>query len=201
MQLQEHIWSWRYRDCYSTNNENICGKKVKPTLKKNFFWKSINIKTSLFTLFNFWIRDFNKFEYSNFQKIPETLSAYVPEHVSLEWDVLYSSRPRDYDWSYSKNIQELWVIHDDTFWEHIHFITDELLKHKLRFTDIFHLWNNLIVQKVSPNQYKPILVDVKRLGARMYPLQPLLYLPGQMKKKFLRRLQKFKWKFHAVEAA
>jgi hypothetical protein len=51
-----------------------------------------------------------------------------------------------------------------------------MASNKLWFFDIFHFGNNILVQRISENKFKPIIIDYKRLGWLSYPLQINLIL-------------------------
>lgn len=183
MQLKELIWTWRYRECYAVEWWDLCVKKIKPI--------TINIRSLVCNL----LRDINQEEINAYNNIPEELKSYFPVRFYKKWDILVSERPKDYDGSFSKTLQECSHISNENFWSDIDKISDMMLEKKLYFFDIFHHWNNILVQRISKDNFKPIIIDCKRCWWLSYPLQLNLILDSEKEKKFKRRLERFKKNF------
>jgi len=141
------------------------------------------------------LRDINQEELEIWQNLPENLKEYFPKKYEKRGKLLISERPKDFDGTFSKTLIEYGSINNINFWESIDFIVHQMVDHKLRFFDIFHIGNNILVQRISEDVYKPIIIDCKRIGWSSYPLQINLLLDSEKKKKFYRRFNRFKRKF------
>jgi len=177
------IWTWRYRECYAVEWSDLCIKKVKPL--------SANIRSIIANL----LRDINQEEIDVFNSIPPELKDFFPTKFYKDWAIIISERPRDFDGNFSRTLNEYSGISNSDFWTSVDMISETLLSNKLYFFDIFHNWNNIVVQKVSKYSHKPIIIDCKRHGWSSYPLQINLLLDSEKEKKFKRRLERFKLKY------
>ena len=72
-----------------------------------------------------------------------------------------------------------------------------MIKYKLWFFDVFHLGNNIVIQRLDFDRFKPIIIDFKRSGWASYPLQLNLILDSQKEKKLLRRYERFREMFQS----
>jgi hypothetical protein len=180
MQLTQIIGIGRYRECYAIANTDLCCKKVKP------------FKIKFRSMITHYFRDINQEEFNVYKTIPDELKSFFPGKIYKRGDMLVTQRPKDYDHSYSKSLLEYGKISDNKFWSDVDEIAEQLIKHKLWLFDVFHLGNNIIVQRVSKNIYKPIIIDCKRFGYFCYPLQVNLILDSEKEKKLNRRLERFK---------
>lgn len=183
MQLAELIGIGGYRECYAISDSNLCAKKLKP-LQANY--KSIVAH---------FFRDINQEELGVYKTIPDELKPFFPGVTYRNGEMLVAERPKDYDLNYSKSLLEYGKISDKKFWRDVDEIATRLIKNKLWLLDVFHFGNNIIVQRVSKNSYKPIIIDCKRFGYLYFPLQVNLILNSEKEKKLYRRLERFKINF------
>ena len=79
----EIIGEGSYRDCYATQNPDLCVKRMKPNINKQYFGFNFNIDMDKYLKFKFGISDMNKFEFNQITKLPKTLKAYIPSIVQL----------------------------------------------------------------------------------------------------------------------
>jgi hypothetical protein len=70
--------------------------------------------------------------------------------------------PRDFDGGYSKTVENIGPIDNESFWIHVDKISDIFIKNKIYPFDIFSSGKNVVVQKISESERKPMLIDVKR---------------------------------------
>ena len=152
MQQGELIGIGRYRECYAITGSDLCLKKLRPV---KFDFRSLS--SHLF-------RDINQEEFEIIKRIPDSLVPFFPDKISKNERMLISCRPKDFDGSYSRLIEETGIISNPYFWGAIDFIASEMIKHKLWWFDVLHLGNNVLVQKISETKYKPIVIDCKRAG-------------------------------------
>ena len=183
MQLSELIGIGRYRECYAIANTDLCLKRLKP-IGLDFRLLSAHL-----------LGDINQDEFEIIKGIPAELKFFFPQTVSKNGKMLISKRPKDFNGQYSKPVLEFGKISNPYFWDASDFIVEELIKHKLWLFDVFHLGNNILVQKLSESKYIPVIIDCKRSGYFSYPLQANLIFDAEKEKKLLRRHLRFKEKF------
>jgi len=198
MKIGDKIGEGRYRQCFAVSGTNLCVKKPKERLRKTYFGFQMSLSMKLYTFFKFLTTNFNQREYQIFCSLPAELKDYLPDIIKLVDNLLFLQRPKDFDGAYSTTVQKMGAINNASFWEHIDRIVDVLVKNNLFLLDTFYFGNNIIVQRISREEWRPVLVDVKRLGFYTYPLQLHLVFKSQQRRKFLRRLQRFK-NFFKVE--
>lgn len=134
------------------------------------------------------------------KKLSWLLWEYLPLGVEFDGKLISMEIPRDYsdeksNSKYSKTVEVNGPVNNKPFRDHVDKISDIFMKNKIYPFDIFSSGKNVIVQKISKSEWKPVLIDVKRFWYRQEPYQPNLLFDSQKKKKFYRRLVKFKEKF------
>ncbi len=166
--------------------------------------QAVNWSIRFSSKLRWFINDINKFESKIYRKLAPQLYEYLPKilfTVKENSEVfLFSEKITDYDGRLSRSIDQLPAVTQISFWKRTERLKALLLIHRIYLFDIFHKGNNLIVQKVSPTDWRPMLVDVKRLGRRFYPFQISLFFKGERLKKFNRRLELFEKNFKPTGA-
>jgi hypothetical protein len=193
LNIGEKIGEGGYRECWEVLNTNLCAKSLKKKITKSY-WGKINIyfSSTLYTRLKFGICDFNQWEYKIFKSLPKELHDYFPRNLQMKEDLLIMERPRDYDGAYSQTVGEMGSVSNVAFWIHVNKIVEILLVRQLFLLDVFYRGNNILVRKISPQEWRPVLTDVKRMGRSTYPFQPLLFSQKEQQKKFCRRLERFR---------
>ena len=186
MQLTELIGIGGYRECYAISDSNLCAKKLKP------------LQARFRSFVAHFFRDINQEELDVYKTIPDELKPFFPGVTYRNGEMLVAERPKDYDHYYSKSVLEYGTISDKNFWRYVDEVAEHLIKNKLWLFDVFHFGKNIIVQRVSKNTYKPIIIDYKRFGYLCYPLQVNLILDSEKEKKLYRRLERFRKNFKAT---
>lgn len=126
-----------------------------------------------------------------FVSLPENLLQYTP-HIQKWWSHTLYELIVNYDWSQALSMDEFWSVDNEAFWNHIKEIYNTFLSKELYYVDLFHKWNNVVVQKLSENEWKPVIIDLKRMACRrQYPLQPQLLIKKFARNKFIRRWERF----------
>lgn len=189
------IWEWEYRECYSIPDTDLCVKKQKRFREKQIFWVDLKIRLDLYLLFTFWVESLNIREYRVFNLLPIDLKKYFPSIVMMCGEDLVMERIKDFDGSCSKTIREFWKIDNMKFWQEIENIARILLEKNMLFFDIFNS-KNIVVKRISENEYVPVIVDFKRLGIGSYSFQFNLVFESERKRKFHKKLQDFKQKYN-----
>ncbi len=197
MELGQKIGEGKYRECFEIVGTGFCVKKLK-----NFCDGDMNFVSHFFSrvwdVVKYQSFNLNKKELDIFQNLPPELRSYLPEEVRLEetenGSFLVVSRPRDYDGSFSKTLGENGLVKNDEFWEHLCRLVQLMIENEMFFWGVFQ-GSNIIIQKISFDHYRPVLVDVKKIGISHYPFQLNLLLKQKQKEKFLRKYRRFKQEF------
>jgi len=189
MKIGELIGQGKYRDCYSVEGGHLCGKKMRP-----FQFRLKYFRPGFF-------RDLNKEELKVYESLPSELKAFFPANYQIKGDYLLSERPRDFDGKYSQIIIEHGPVHNVHFWNDIETIFHLLMEHEVWLFDVFNKGTNILVQKVSNDIYRPVVIDCKKFGLKSYPFQLNLLLKSECRKKLRRRLGYFKQKFKPANLA
>lgn len=194
MNLGEEIGNGNYRVCYAIKNSDLIVKINRKFVYKKLLGVKIPIPAFLFTFLKFGTFNPNEREYNILQKLPNELSPYLPEYIKLENGNLIQNRPKDYTGNYSATVISLKSVTNDSFWKHVKIIEELFVKHDFYPLDIFRGGGNVIVQKISFDEWKPILIDIKRVGYRpiVDSLDFKLIFKSEQKKKFSQRLAAFK---------
>ena len=208
MQLGAKIGEGTYRECREVvGSPDLCAKVLKPFRTKSYpLGITLTVPTHIYTLFKFGIADINRFEYAVIENLPPELRQYAPDRneiiaVNNRDTALVSTRQYDFNGQPSKTLHELNSLENEHFWREIDRIAEMMFDHRLYFFDIFHLGNNVIVQQEDTETARPVLIDFKRLGQRMYPFQFDLLTHRGRQSKLLRRLEQFRMRFKKSSSA
>jgi hypothetical protein len=196
MKITEIIGEGLYRQCYATQYRDLCVKRMKPNINKQYFGFSFNIDMKRYLKFKFGILDMNKFEFNQITKLPDTLKEYIPSEVKLTEVGLIMGRPKDYTGEYSVNMIEFGKVRNEHFWNCVDEICAVFEESNLWYHDIFFKGNNVLVKKVSKDKFVPIMIDLKEIGKNLSPVQFHLMLKSEQKRKFYRRFDMFKIEFY-----
>lgn len=197
MFLGRKIAEGKYRECFEISDDpSLCAKVQKNVIERRFLGFRVKYSLRIYTLLKFLIPDLNERELDIINDLPDELREYLPPISRLERDDgngetrLVMTRSIDYDGSYSKVVSENGVIRNEMFWQHIEKIMNIMIQNNIFLFDI--TGRNMIVRKLSPTSWQPILIDLKSLDRSMYPYQLNLVLKSEREKKFHRKLRKFK---------
>ena len=196
METVKIIGEGTYRHCYATPNPDLCIKKMKPNIVKQYFGFKFNIYMERYLKFKFGISDINRVEYRQIAKLPEPLKAYIPSNIELTKEGLIMGRPRDYNSDYSVSMIEFGKVRNEYFWNCVDEIRAVFDESKLWYQDVFFLGNNVLVKKVSKDKFVPIMIDLKNIGKNFDPIQFNLLLRSEQRRKFYRRFNRFKTAFY-----
>ena len=116
MKTTEIIGEGTYRQCFATQNPDLCIKKLKPKIIKQYFGFNFNLNMKRYLKIKFGILDMNKSEFNQITNLPEGLKAYIPSNVKLTEAGLIMGRPKDYTGEYSRNIIEFGKVRNEYFW-------------------------------------------------------------------------------------
>ena len=187
----EKIGEGNYRICYAVTGTDLCIKKKKKYIAKKTFGHKLHYRSKIYNFFRFG-GDLNRIEYKAIMSLPEELQPYMPSHVQLLKEDLIMQRAKNADGSYSKMMQKGGKVRNKVFWEHIDKIVMIFSEKNIFPSDIFRNGNNIVIKKISENEWIPVIIDFKRMNQNLDLFQ---YFEFGNKKKFYRRLNRFIKKF------
>jgi len=157
---------------------------------------TISYPMPLYTLIKHGIPDMIHYEYKIIQALHEELRPYVLKNVSLgqtsqAHSVLFSDRVMNFDGKPAKSMKNLGKIENPYFWNEFLKLTNILEQTRTYLFGIFSGGTEIFVQRLSTSKWKPILVDVTRVGRATYRFHPELLLESYLKEKFTRRMKRF----------
>ena len=173
---------------------------VETRVKRYPLGITIRYPGRMYARLKYGIRDLAEHEFDQWQAMPETLRPYLLKNVTLEWSqsgkrLLCSERVRDYDGSFSKTLSQTGGISNPHFWEHVSGICEALRSSRLYFLGVFHGGSQILVHKLSRDHWRPLILDVTKLGRKMYPFQLDLWRERSLERKFERQLVRFVERF------
>jgi hypothetical protein len=154
----------------------------------------------LYTRFKYGVSDIIQYEMQAAQTIPREVQPYLLENQTLGQTsrgetVLCADKVLDWDGVPSQTLNRVGKVSNEVFWQHVQSICDELERHHIYLLGVFHGGNHILVQKLSQNEWRPVLLDVLKLGRTMYPFQVNLWRASSVRTKFYRQLQRFRNRF------
>ena len=198
--LNEKISEGRFRDVYRYNDLVI--KKPKHYKIKTLLSIEVRIPTSLYTLVNYAIRDFNKYEYKQYEsiisKIPSDLhKCFAKVHKPIKYNkTCYSINQLviDHGGQISKTLSEYGKVKDEQFWSLIDELEKRFLENRIYYFGVGS--SNICVNRQADGRLIPVLIDYKRFGIRTFWYQLPLFFPYfsrlKMRRKFQRLREHFK---------
>jgi hypothetical protein len=161
---------------------------------------TVTYSMKLYTLLKYGVPDVMQYECNQWRRMPQELHPYLLREVTLSRTsngdrVLSADKVMDFDGMPSRSLNDMGKIANPSFWKAVEVICDSLERHNLVLLGVFHGGNQLLVQKVSELEWKPIILDLTKIGRRMYPFQPDLWFRFSLKKKFCRQLSRFRNRF------
>ncbi len=194
--LNEKISEGRFRDVYRYNDLVI--KKPKHYIIKTLLSIEVRIPTSLYTLVNYAIRDFNKYEYKQYQsiisKIPSDLhKCFAKVHKPVKYDkTCYSINQLviDHGGQISQSLSEYGKVKDEEFWRLIDELEKRFLENRIWYFSVGS--PNICVNRQADGRLIPVLIDYKRSGMRTFWSQLLLFFPYFSRQKMRRRFRKLR---------
>lgn len=191
------IGDGNFRVCYALKNSDLSIKINRKWVVKKIAGLKIPFPACIFALLKFGTLNPNKKEYHIIQNLPAALKTYLPKHTEIKDGNLMQSRPKDYNGDYSSTVIKYGKVDNDVFWNHVHTIENIFIKYQFFPLDIFRGGGNVIIEKISETEWKPIIIDIKRVGYRPFvdSLDFKLIFKSAQQKKFLQRMKDFKLKY------
>ncbi len=184
--LGEKIGEGNFRECFALQDDpGLCYKRLRPDL--GFFQRFQVLSLR---------RHMNQEEQRTYNALPSMIKPYFNPVVDAGKSFLVAARPMDFDGSYSLPLNDYGKVGNSSFWEQSERLVKLLDRHSLWFLDIFGS-TNIIVQRLSEQQWKPIIIDYKHLGWKAFPMQLNLVLDSEKRRKFYRSYHRFKALFRA----
>jgi len=181
----EKISEGSFRECFAVEGDPcLCIKRLRPDLG---FFKRLQV----------WVlrRRINEEEQKIYDNLPKELKSYFNPIVAASRKKLVTVRPLDYDGQYSRPVSDYRAIPHEGFWQQVEEIVQLLDEHRMWFFDIFLLGTNIFVQRLSANEWKPVIVDYKHIGWKSFPMQVNLLFATEKRKKFYRSYRRFEARF------
>ncbi|NAS30514.1 hypothetical protein GTQ40_06000 [Flavobacteriaceae bacterium R38] len=191
--IGEIIGEGNFRTTYAVKDKDLCLKKHKKYVTKIIYGLKIDFRSNFFIFLKFGVSDLNVMEYKAIKKMPAELTPYIPSDIEfIKGEGLVMGRAKDVDGTYSEMMANFGPIHNKAFWEHIERMIKIFEDNNIYPSDILYKGNNLIVKKVSDEEWIPIIIDFKRMNMG-YDLFSRFEFGS--KKTFYRRLKRFKEAF------
>lgn len=194
------IGSGLYREVVMLG-DGTCEKHEKDTRAKRILGiRLAHYPIRVDALLNFGNMSLNKIEWGNYLRIPDDMRPFVPE-MSLVEDarggcVLRTECIRDYDGNVSRSAKEHGPIDNAYFWKDVETLMEIMDHEDFYLSDIFNReGNNVLVRKISPDVWRPVMIDLKRAGRTIFPFRPELLLRCQKIAKIFERLESFRTNF------
>jgi hypothetical protein len=161
---------------------------------------TVNYPMRLYTLIKYGVRDMMEYEMQVAQTMPREVRPYLLQNMILgrtpDGDpVLCADKVLDYDGRMSQTLNQVGSVSNELFWRHVHQVCDGFERHRVYLLGVFHGGNHILVQKISPLEWRPVLLDVVKSGSTMYPFQINLWRDSSVRHKFHRQLQRFQNRF------
>lgn len=197
--IDEIIGDGNFRVCYALKNSDLSVKINRKFVTKKIAGQTISLPAFIFSLLKFGTINPNKKEFEIIQQLPFELKPYLPNHIEYKDGNLIQSRPKDYNGEYSSTVIKYGKVDNNVFWNHVHVIESIFIKHQFFPLDIFRGGGNVIIEKISESEWKPVIIDIKRVGYRpiVDSLDFKLIFKSAQQKKFLQRMKAFKQKYQA----
>ena len=191
------IGDGNFRVCYAIKNSDLSIKINRKWVIKTIAGFKIPLPAVIFSLLKFGTLNPNKKEFSIIQNLPAELKTYLPKHIELNNGNLIQSRPKDFDGHYSSTVIKYGKVENEAFWNHVKTIENIFIKHQFFPLDIFRGGGNVIIEKISETEWKPIIIDIKRVGYRpiVDSLDFKLMFKSAQQQKFLQRMKDFQLKY------
>jgi hypothetical protein len=163
---------------------------------------TIRYPMRLYTRLKYGVPDIIRYEIEIARRLPDEIMPYLLQNMRLGRTadgstVLCSDKVLNYDGGMSQTLNETGRVFNPSFWRHVEVICDVLKRHGAYLLGVFHGGNHVLVQKCSPDDWRPVLIDVVKCGRRLYPFQVNLTRPTAVRKKYYRQLERFKTRFRA----
>jgi hypothetical protein len=180
------------------NKEHIA-KVPKKTTGKNYVFGKVSYPSAPYSLLKFGKANVNEAERENYEALPAVVrKEFTPDYRMIR-GVVVQERVMDFDGTPSLSMIEhekkFGKIDNKFFWEKIDQLKEIFTKEQEPLFNTFGDGSNIMVKKISETEWKPMLIDYKRLGRRSFPFQADLLLKDAVRNKFLRQFRRFEERF------
>lgn len=198
-QLGEIIGDGNFRVCYALKDSDLSIKINRKFVKKKLAGITFNFPAFIFSLLKFGTINPNKKEFEIINQLPSELRTYLPNQIAFKEGNLIQSRPKDYTGNFSSTVINYGKVTNEAFWKHVQHLENLFIKYQFFPLDIFRGGGNVIIEKISETEWKPIIIDIKRVGYRPIAdsLDFKLVFKSAQQQKFLQRMEEFKRKYKA----
>ena len=179
--------------------------KVAPAVRVKHYPLGLTVRypMKLYTTCKFWISDIIRHECIVRNQLPPGLAPYLLSNVSLArtaegQQVLCFDRVADFDGCPSRPLAALGPVANRPFWDSVSQIVRVLRDHDSCLLGVFNSSGySLLVQKLTPDRWQPVIAELPKLGKRMYYYQLPVLFRGSPWPKFERGLRRFIARFRA----
>ncbi len=189
----EKIGEGRYREVYCDGN--LCFKFPKKYLLKRYCGYELKYPLQRYSQYKFGIRDINVYELEIFRHVTSTLDSPLLKQIVSLSDIQETTRGQalvgelimNSDGSVARSLRSYKGATNRKFWETLREICFSLENKGFSY---FGLSDENVVVRETSEGVEPVVVDLKRIGRRMLPFQPLLLFRGVRQSKIQRALER-----------
>lgn len=194
--LQHGKKGGRFRQVFLVGpGKDHVAKKQREMVRKKYPFGTVHYPSAVYGLLKFGNTNINKADYQNYLALPPEVRAQFAPKSRLLKGVMVQEQVMDYDGSRSLSVDEhverSGKIRNEHFWSDVDKLKEMLLDDESFLFGVFSGGANVLVQKKSPDVWRPMIVDFKRLGRRSFPFQVSLALKRNLKMKFDRHFERF----------
>lgn len=176
VELHRRIGEGTLRACYTIlNHPGVCVKIQRPDLGPFRRLQALLIR-----------RRTNLVEARVFRRVPQEIRPYFNPVLEAEPEYVITRMPQNADGTTARSLHSHGRIANVGFWNHVERIHYTLAQHRLWLFDVLNGHNLFVVEK-SAQDWRPLIVDYKRIGWRAFPWQVNLLLESERRRKLDRR--------------
>lgn len=178
-------------------------KAVDVRVKRYFFGVTIRYPMRMYTRYKYGVSDIILYEMQLVHRLPAEAQPYLLQNRAfgrtLQGEsVLCADTVLDYDGKRSQTLKKVGRISNASFWWHVDTVREVLERHGVLLFGVFHGGNHILVQKRSPDEWRPVLVDIVKSGRTMYPFQFHLWRAASVQNKYHRQIERFRNRFMPI---
>ena len=180
IRLHRLIGHGTLRACYTIREHpGVCVKIVRPDLGPLRRLQALAIR-----------RRTNLVEARTYRRLPPEIKPYFNPVLEAEPQFVVTRMPLNPDGTPARSVHAHGRITSDGFWKHVKQIHRSLAHHRLWLFDVLN-GRNMLVMERTPGDWRPLIVDYKRIGWKAFPWQVNLLLESERRRKLDRRYRTF----------
>jgi hypothetical protein len=176
-------------------------KRANERREKRYpFGLTVSYPLKLYATLKYGIPDLMQYEYRQWSALPAELRPYVLQHVTLARGprgetLLCADQVVDWDGTPSRSLSETGPIANRPFWSQIDCFIDVLRTRRLYLCGVLRGGSHILVQRTSSDAARPVIIDVMKIGRKLYPFQIQLAWEAALRNKFERGVARFRSRF------